>query len=181
MTKFNSCTEVERRKITRSDAEFMYLMGYVIVRRCGFKNLEEAFEIDESRINIPRIKRGNELMWSAKGDPEPEVSDEDQIFNSKINELARIIIDKLYELYPDLYAKLKDKYHGTLSFNADHKEYINKLHELVNGDNEKEFRAFAAPQLIDGLVIHFLVTKEFFVNAHKRNSVRRNLIEAVLK
>jgi hypothetical protein len=97
MTKFNSCTEVERRKITRSDAEFMYLMGYVIARRCGFKNLEEAFDIDESRINIPRIKRGNELMWSGKGDPEPEVSDEDQMFNSKINELAHIIIDKLYE------------------------------------------------------------------------------------
>lgn len=123
-----------------------------------------------------------ELFWSQIGDPAPEVSEEDRILHEKMSDLIHIIINKLYELYPDVYTTLKDKYHNrTLALNSAHKENYNKLYELIHIGNEKEFRTFAAPQLIDGLVMHYLVTREFFVNAHKRNSIRRNLIEAVLK
>ena len=38
-TKFMTCSEQERRQITRSDAEFMYLVGLTIARRCGFKDM----------------------------------------------------------------------------------------------------------------------------------------------
>jgi hypothetical protein len=37
--KYQACTEEERRKITRSDAEFTYIVGNAIALRCGFKDI----------------------------------------------------------------------------------------------------------------------------------------------
>jgi hypothetical protein len=158
--KFMACTEKERRTITRSDPEFLYLMMRAISKRCGFDTLLEAFGIDETTINIPRIKRGNELFWCELGDPEPELTEEDIMFQNKMSSLMSTIIKRLHKLYPDLYNMLKDKYHGTLTINTSHKENADKLREL----NDKEFKIFATPQLIDALVMRYLVTKEFFVN-----------------
>jgi hypothetical protein len=52
---------------------------------------------------------------------------------------------------------------------------MTRLHGLVNGNNDQELRAFPAPQVINGLIIHFLVSKEFFVNAHKEKLNRSSV------
>jgi hypothetical protein len=72
--KYEACTEREKREITRSDIEFIYIIMSAVALRCGFKNIKDCFDIDESTLNIPKIPRGKELFWSELGDPDPEVS-----------------------------------------------------------------------------------------------------------
>jgi hypothetical protein len=142
--KFDACTEEERRKITRSDAEFIYLVGTAIALRCGFKDIREAFGIDESKLQIPKKRRGKELFWSAIGDPDPILSPEDQAFNSKMHELIREIVIKFRELYPELHAKIKDHYTtGSLVLNTSHNDKVDTLHRLSEKSDLKEFKSFA--------------------------------------
>ncbi len=95
----------------RTDAEFLYSIGEIIARRSGFKDIEEAFDIDSTKLNIPKIPRGKEMFWNSMGDPE---ADEDKVLHIKMKDLMAEILTKLDELYPDLYEKLRDKFKGTL-------------------------------------------------------------------
>lgn len=70
--KFLSCSEDERRKITRSDPEFVQIVKDVIINRSGFRDEIEAFGV-EIPLSVPRLKRGKELFWHPSGEPEPEV------------------------------------------------------------------------------------------------------------
>ena len=181
-TKFMACSEQERRQITRSDAEFMYLAGLTLARRCGFKDMYEAFDIDETTLvkNIPKIERGNELLWHEIGDPEPEVTPEDKIMYNKMYKVVSMILTNLKNLYPDLYEQLKEQLNGTITINTSNKEARNILDKLANVQNMKEFVSIAVPMLVDGLVIQFLTKKESYMNNHKRQSIRKTLINAVL-
>ena len=176
--KFMSCTENERRQIMRSDAEFLYTIGEIIARRSGFRSIEEAFDVDTTRLNIPKIPRGKEMFWNDIGDPEHEI---DKILKSKMDSLVSDILTKFYELYPDLYSKLKDHFKGAIVLNTSPEGNVEKLHRLANTKGaEREFKLFAAPQLIDALVMHFLTQKKYYMNNHRRKSIRKNLLKAVL-
>ena len=146
MEKFDACTEKERRKITRSDAEFAYIVGSAIALRCGFNNIEEAFDIVVSKLNIPKMKRGKERFWNEIGDPDPEMTPEDEVFHSKMNELINEIVIKFSELYPRLYANIKDHYTaGKLVLNTSYKDKTDTMHRLSKKPDLKEFRSFAVP------------------------------------
>lgn len=180
--KYQACTEEERRSITRSDAEFYYIIGTAIALRCGFKDIQDAFGIDVSRLDIPKINRGKELFWSALGDPDPIISPRDQALCSKMYELMDEIIVNFSELYPDLYAKIKDNYsisHAVL--NISHKDEVDNLYRLSEKSDLREFKSFAIPLLVDAVVMSFLIQKKFYMNSHKCKNIRKTLIESVLK
>jgi hypothetical protein len=180
--KYQACTEEERRSITRSDAEFYYIVGTAIALRCGFKDIQDAFGIDTSRLDIPKIKRSKELFWSALGDPDPIISPRDQAFRSKMHELMGEIIANFSELYPDLYAKIKDNYiNSRVVLNISHKDEVDILYRLSEKSDLREFKSFAIPPLVDAVVMSFLIQKKFYMNNHKRKSIRKTLIESVLK
>ena len=109
--KYEACTEREKREITRSDIEFIYIIMSAVALRCGFKNIKDCFDIDESTLNIPKIPRGKELFWSELGDPDPEVSEEDKMLHSKIEELVSEIVNAFHDLYPEMYSKIRNGIH----------------------------------------------------------------------
>jgi hypothetical protein len=176
MEKFFSCNEDERRKITRSDQEFIQLVKDVIISRSGFRNEIETFGA-EIPTTVPKIKRGKELLWHPSGEPEPEISSNDRELFSKFAGLTHIVLQKVEELYPGLYAKLREYYSGAImATNADNPAF----NKLANAKDEKEFNAIAIPAIIDALVISFLVRKDLYMNIHKRKHIRKRLIETVL-
>lgn len=103
--KFLACTERERRDITRSDPEFMAIIRDAIIQRCGFKNEQEAYEKEIEIPKIPRIKRGNEYIWSPLGDPQKPEAQEMQEINKKLDCLTTFVLKKFREFYPHDYAK----------------------------------------------------------------------------
>jgi hypothetical protein len=91
--------------------------------------------------------------------------------------LAHIVLQKVEELYPDLYIKLREYYSGTaITTNTDNPAF----NKLVNAKDEKEFNTIAIPAIIDALVISFLVRKDLYMNIHKRKRIRKRLIDAAL-
>ena len=118
------------------------------------------------------------MFWNDIGDPEHEI---DKILKSKMDSLVSDILTKFYELYPDLYSKLKDHFKGAIVLNTSPEGNVEKLHRLANTKGaEREFKLFAAPQLIDALVMHLLTQKKYYMNNHRRKSIRKNLLKAVL-
>ena len=176
MEKFFSCNEDERRKITRSDQEFIQIVKDVIISRSGFRNEIEAFGA-EIPTTVPKIKRGKELLWHPSGEPEPEISSNDRELFSKFEGLTHIVLQKVEELYPGLYIRLRE-YHSeaTMVTNTDNPAFD----KLVNAKDENEFNAIAIPAMIDALVTSFLVRKDLYMNIHKRKRIRKRLIDAVL-
>src|ERR687892_2106527 len=90
MEKFFSCNEDERRKIIRSDQEFIQMVKEVIISRSGFRNEIEAFG-EEMPLTVPKLKRGKELFWHPSGEPEPEISPNDRQLFSKFEGLVQIV------------------------------------------------------------------------------------------
>jgi hypothetical protein len=68
MSKYLDCTEAERRQIIRSDAEFHEMSKECIARRAGFRNAKECFGDKVVTKKVPRLPRGNELLFSSDGD-----------------------------------------------------------------------------------------------------------------
>jgi len=180
--KFMACTEEERRTITRSDTEFVYLISNAVAMRCGFKDMEDAFGMKASSLDIPKIKRGKELFWTPLGDPDPQEETVDETLKIKTHDLIEEIIANFNELYPGLYAKLKDNYSGSrMVLNTSHADEADEMHRLAQGSDLREFKAYAAPYLVDALVMSFLVEKKYYINNRKRRNIRKTLIESVLK
>jgi hypothetical protein len=174
--KFLSCSEDERRKITRSDPEFVQIVKDVIITRSGFKDEIEAFGT-EIPLSVPRLKRGKELFRHTSGEPEPEISPKNREMAVKFEGLARIVLQKVEELYPDLNIKLREYHSGAaITTNTDNPAF----NKLVNAKDEKEFNAIAIPAIIDALVVTFLIRKDLYMNIHKRKHIRKRLIDAVL-
>jgi hypothetical protein len=79
--KFVQCSEKERRSIARSDIEFIYMMKHLVIQKFQLINKKEEVtaEIEQEIYqnnwistplsDIPKITRGNELLWSPVGDP----------------------------------------------------------------------------------------------------------------
>jgi hypothetical protein len=174
--KYLSCSEDERRKITRSDPEFEQIVKDVIITRSGFKDEIEAFGT-EIPLSVPRLKRGKELFWHPSGEPEPEISPKNREMFVKFEGLTRMVLHKVEELYPDLYIKLREYHNGAIMVTNVDNPIFNKL---VNAKDENEFNAIAIPAMIDALVTSFLVRKDFYMNIHKRKRLRRRLIDAVI-
>jgi hypothetical protein len=70
-----------------------------LIERAGFKNADECFGKVRT-LGIPKISRGDELIWSAKGDPEPEQTEEEKAVAKRFNSLTTLILRKFAELYP---------------------------------------------------------------------------------
>ena len=177
MEKFFSCSEAERRKITRSDPEFVQLVKDVITSRSGFKNELEAFGT-EIPLSVPRLKRGKELFWHPSGELEAEISSENRELSVKFESLTGKVLQKVEKIYPDLYIKLREYYDDevTMITNTDNPAH----YKLVHAKDEKEFNEIAVPAIIDALVISFLVSKDLYMNPQKRKRIRKRLIDAVL-
>ena len=112
MEKFNACSDAEKRNIVRSDAEFKVMMQAHIAKLFGFldeqghfsKELKEIYAdyyVDEE---VPRIARGNEMLWSELGDPKPQRTDKQKKAARVFNEVVLEVWDAVEELYPKEYA-----------------------------------------------------------------------------
>jgi len=111
--KFMQCSEKERRSIARSDIEFVFIMKHLVALKFQLinKNEEITDELEREiyqRIwistpvsDIPKIPRGNELLWSQVGDPVVEPTEpEKEILN-----VLYAVWDGVRELYPHEYTK----------------------------------------------------------------------------
>jgi len=175
-----TCTEGERRTITRSDTEFVYLISNAVAMRCGFKDMKDAFGMKASSLDIPKIERGKKLFWTPLGDPDAQEEAVDEALKIKTHDLIEEIIANFNKLYPDLYAKLKDNYSGGRMV-LSHADEADEMHRLAQGSDLRECKAYAAPYLVDALVMSFLVEKKYYINNRKRRNIRKTLIESVLK
>jgi hypothetical protein len=139
--KFMQCSESERRSIARSDVEFIHMMKQHIILKMQFvekgepitEQLEQEIfkEIWMPTTDIPKIPRGNELLWSAEGDVEPELTEEQKESNKRITEVFYLVWDSIHELYPIEHAKIWPQVRKSrLGINLSHKELTDiLLHE----------------------------------------------------
>jgi uncharacterized membrane protein len=57
---------------------------------------------------------------------------------------------------------------------------LNEAFAMID-ERQREFKAYAAPYLVDALVMSFLVERKYYINNRKRRNIRKTLIESVLK
>lgn len=108
MSKYDACSEKEKRDIVRSDIEFKVMMQHHIAKLHGFvgedghykKDLKDIFGEHYVNEPVPRIPRGNEMLWSDLGDPEPPLSNKQKRANKAFGEVIILVWDSVEKLYP---------------------------------------------------------------------------------
>lgn len=101
-------------------------------------------------------QKSDELIWSAKGDPEPEQTEEENKVAKRFNSLMTLILRKFAESYPSLYDP--SIYNSkTIELNTSHKEVFSALSNAAAREDDKTFSDIALPTLLDVLVMQPLV------------------------
>lgn len=174
---FLACTEKEKRTIARSDAEFMAIIKSAIIERSGFRNEQEAFGKEILLPKIPRIKRGNELVWSSLGDPEEPIRPEIQPLIKKLQPLTSLVMQKILDFYPDAYAKSFPNPEETMTFvlNTSHVKIFSEL-QVSEGNN---FQQLALPLIVRAIVDE--VGKRYNLSHEKVNEMYESVVVASLK
>jgi hypothetical protein len=189
--KFMQCSEKERRSIARSDIEFIYIAKTLAIQKVlhmSNKAITEDLErevyqniwISTPLSDIPKIPRGNELIWSDAGDPIKEQTPKDKKRSKKIATVVYAIWDNVQELYPEEYAKawpvfLRATEKGRLMINTTHKE---KSDVILHGTGVK-FYHVAVPSFTS-LVIDE-ITKVCNLGRKERREMYTRVADATWK
>lgn len=173
--KFLSCTQKERRCITRSDPEFMAIIRDTIIERGNFKNQQEAYGKVIQITDIPRMKRGNELMWSSLGDPEPQLTDKEMELLKKLTRVTKAVLRKMDQYYPNDCAKsfprgLKSV---CMMLNTSHEDTLIELQT----SNPDEFNRMAIPMITRTMVNKVATDRD--LTSKKVNEMCETIIDAL--
>jgi hypothetical protein len=171
--KFLASSENERRLINRSDPEFMAIIRDIIIGECGFNNELEAFGKEVEIPEIPRIKRGNEIVWSHIADPQEPITEEVPDIVKKLHRLTKIVLQKIQEFYPDDYARsFSHPKLGAMVLNTSHEELIKQL-EIAD---PKNFSRIGLPLVTRALLRH--VAEKNYLNGTQVNEMYETILDA---
>jgi hypothetical protein len=164
--KYMQCSEKERRSIARSDIEFIYMMKHLIIQKFQLINKNEEITDELEReiyldiwistpiLDIPKIPRGNELLWSSVGDPIVEKTAQERERETELLNVLYAVWDSVHELYPHEYAKawptfMGENPKGQIVINTAHKE----TSEILLHETGERFYNVAIPWMTN-LVIN---------------------------
>jgi len=185
--KLIQCSERERRTIARSDVEFIHMMKQRIILKMQFiEKGEPITEQLEQEVfgefwiptpDVPKITRGNELLWSSEGDVELELTEEQKESNKGITEVFYLVWDNIQELYPIEHAKTWPQVRKLrLRINLSHKELSNiLLHETG-----PKFYNVVVPWLTDAAIDVIMRTCKN-VNKQKQKEMYARVMDATWK
>ena len=190
--KYFECTEQQRRSITRSDEEFCMMIRSTITVLSGFGNNEQEAFGNILNLEIPRMPRGNELLWDPRGDPMPKTPEGFDEVNERLDYLLGITFTELHKLYPQIHKKIMEYFEmieqkgqpATMVLNTSDQK-IKTLPSLYYRckeiDDFTEFDDLMLPLIIDATIIQRLTEKDSFVNRNKRESIRKDLLAKINK
>lgn len=151
----------------------MAIIRDTIIGECGFNNELEAFGKQVEIPEIPRIKRGNEIVWSHIADPQEPITEEVPDIVKKLHRLTKIVLQKTQEFYPDDYARsFSHPKLGAMVLNTSHEELIKQLQIA----NPKNFSRIGLPLVTRALLRH--VAEKYYLNATQVNEMYETILDA---